>query len=264
MKLHAIKHDLKTTLWCGPAALAAITGKPTSEIVAHAKRISGRRHIKGMSNWLLIKTAAALGVKLESKYFSDAIERKYGTKPTLARWCRENKALFANQPVIVNITGHYVTICGRTLIDNNHGVKPVSIKRAKFRRCRVHCAFVPVPLAAVAVPSVIDSEKAITKLFGPVPPAAPAPVRPVSVTEPSDRTVARRLARQFGMDIEMEDFSEHLQFQQPKMLWPAPEMQTPELDPHDGDHFVGDWRTCAERAREYARLSVNLSCLSEQ
>lgn len=242
-KLHPIKHDLKTTLWCGPAALAAITGRPTSEVVAAAKKISGKRRIKGMSNWLLKKTADALGFHLEAKYPNDATYLKYLHKPTLARWARENKALFADKPVIVNVTGHYVTVHGRSLIDNQTK-KVVSLKRAPHRRCRVHVAFVASPIAPVF------QQLAIAK-------SAESMI--VKVAEDSHRTEARRLARQFGIEIEYFDCG-----QEPRFVYAPVTLDDEALDPFYGEHVVADWKEALERVKTYAQLSTTLPCVMEQ
>lgn len=244
MKLHPIKHDLKTTLWCGPAALAAITGKPTSEVMATAKRVMNRRTVKGMSNLYLSRVARALGVELETKYLSPGL--------TLARWCKTHKHLFADKPVIVNVTGHYVTVCGRTFVDN-HVERAVPLKRAPHRRCRVQVVFVASPITPAApFPFPDNSGPELAKYVKPFSPV------------PSERTEARRIARRFDIEIQMEEFSEPGEFQQPRFVYAPELLDSEELDPHAGDHVVNDWKEALDRVKQYARLATVIPCFAEQ
>jgi hypothetical protein len=149
-KLHPIKHDLPGTLWCGPAALSAVTGEPTSRIHDIIKKIRGdNKPVKGVRNSELVKTAFVLGYALEPMF--DYLE-EWGKlpycgrpplsrfKPTLARFVRLNRKELARFPMIVNVTGHYVVVSGRTFLDNNVGAA-VPLKKAPRRRCRVKKAF---------------------------------------------------------------------------------------------------------------------------
>ena len=150
-KLHPIKHDLKTVLWCGPAALATISGQPTSvvreAIRQHVRERNGKPAvIKGL-NWTpLIAAARTLGYELKFRSIP-------GKRPTLAQWLRQNREHYRDTPYIVNVTGHYVTVCGRSFIDNKTG-KTVPLSQAPGRRCRVVAYFrVEKSAAPVALPS---------------------------------------------------------------------------------------------------------------
>jgi hypothetical protein len=146
-KLHPIKHDLPGTLWCGPAALSAVTGEPTSRIHDIIKKIRGNnRPVKGVTNSELVKTAFVLGYTLEPihDYFEEWRKAPCGScpiqfKPTLARFVRQRRKEL-HDPVVINVTGHYVVVHGRTFVDNNVA-GPVPLKKAPRRRCRVKKAF---------------------------------------------------------------------------------------------------------------------------
>jgi hypothetical protein len=60
-KLRAVKNDVTTKLWCGPAAISAVTGEPVSKIMGIMRDLSGRRTIKGVGYGLLQRTLAQLG-----------------------------------------------------------------------------------------------------------------------------------------------------------------------------------------------------------
>lgn len=143
-KLHPINHDIKTTLWCGPAALATITGKPVSECmqaIRDSRSYNHNKPIKGVGCRLLEKAAKRLGYRFESlpHPWSDG-------EITMAKWTRENKSKFADAPVLLIVTGHYVTVAGNSFNDN-HTRTPVRLKRAPHRRKRVKAAWRVVPAA---------------------------------------------------------------------------------------------------------------------
>jgi len=94
----------------------------------------------------LIKTAAALGYRLEPVYdFFEALKAHpcgdpWPKRPTLAGFTRTHKNSFKDVPVIVNVTRHYVVVRGRKFVDNNVK-RPVPLKKAPGRRCRVRVAW---------------------------------------------------------------------------------------------------------------------------
>lgn len=162
-KLHPIKHDLKSTLWCGPAALSIVTGAATSEIHRLISWRSGKPRVKGISNHQLCMAARDLGYQLVPIY--DAKEDpkcfelapstcapgtmikwpKKNSFPTLARFLRENKAAIRSAPVIVNVTRHYIVVHGRSFVDNQNRT-PLPLKKAPGRRRRVWRAWKVVAL----------------------------------------------------------------------------------------------------------------------
>jgi hypothetical protein len=136
--LYEINHDRRSTLWCGPAAIAAVTGKPTSEIHAKISEVGGRQNIKGVYNRELLNTLQALGAPAEEVW--SLRWSTHSKPPTLAAWLRENRSLYADRPVIVQVTRHYVTVFGKRLIDNTTG-GTVALGSAPHRRARVKRAW---------------------------------------------------------------------------------------------------------------------------
>jgi hypothetical protein len=159
MKLHKIKHDLKSTLWCGPAALSAVTGEPTSRIHGIIKGLRGNdKPIIGVRNSELVKAARILGFELEPIFDAFAEWRAMPAcglpliYPTLAKFVRVNRDALKD-PVIINVTGHYVTVHRRTFVDNNVNPEGVRLKTAPHRRCRVKRAWRVVPKLTLTEPS---------------------------------------------------------------------------------------------------------------
>ena len=165
MKLHPIRHDLKTILWCGPAALSVTTGQPTSVIHKLIMARTGRPRVKGVSNVALKRVALDLGYQLIPVFDAQQDPRYYemlpstcnpGTMvkwpknpPTLAKFLREHREAVRQAPVIINVTRHYVVVHGRTFVDNQNRT-PLPVKKAPGRRRRVLRAWKVVPLDKTA------------------------------------------------------------------------------------------------------------------
>lgn len=131
-KLHPILNDTRGHVWCGPGAIAAITGKPLSQVKEAIYGVRGKRSpIMGMSEIEVAHTLRALGLR-------PAPARKYSKdeRPTLARWLRERYKFQMGKTYLVNITDHFVVIRGRKFIDNQT-LEPVFIRSAPKRRARV-------------------------------------------------------------------------------------------------------------------------------
>lgn len=251
MKLHAINKDIKTTLWCGPAALAAITGKPVSHIMQTIKNCTGMRRVQGMWESQLRKVALRYGISLETILQERDFYPAYNggvmkAKPTLAKWLRENKSVYAEHPVILTVGHHFVTVHGRRLIDN-HTMKPVSLKSAPHRRARVRHVMVAKP--AVAVPVAAPAAAEIKPYVNCV---------PVRLTVQEHRAL-NTIAALHGVHVERHEFNPG-----ERWVFPPSGLESEELDPHYGDHLAYDLKETLCRARQYARLNATVSCLMEQ
>lgn len=162
-KLQPVKNDISTILWCGPAAISAVTGEPVSKIVAMAKQLSGKRCIKGISTGLLQRTMTMLGWEASTIHRFDRRKESSGhavvtqlrsgstitvipgafdkyvevkDRPTLARYLREHREDFQEHACIVETTGHYVAVYGRRFCDN-FTKEPVFLRKSPHRRARV-------------------------------------------------------------------------------------------------------------------------------
>lgn len=224
--LKPIVHDRATTLWCGPAVLAAISGQPTSAIHRVLQGVTGRATIKGVCNQELCKAALKLGHQLIALPPNDVISLRYATYPTLARWTRQNAALLAQHTVIIQVTGHYVAVSGRTFVDS-HTKVPVSLKRAPHRRCRVQSVYLvrKVEGAVVEIP-------------------APAPRR-VDASR-KERTEAKALAALHGIPIEPYENGVG-EF----WVYPPPGLDSEAKDRNYSDHLAFDWSDVLERVKGY-------------
>lgn len=239
MKLHAIQHDLKTTLWCGPAALSAVTGKSTSHVHEAIRQSMNPayRHkpIKGVSNTILVRAAELLGCEVIAHFsFVNELRLNYGRigfnpkPPTLAKFCRDHRELLRSEILIINITGHYVTVSGRSFIDNHTG-KVVLLSSAPFRRARVQAAW------------IIRPGMKLDKVAPPMPkPADP---------HAKARRESQALAKQYGILLEQHNPGEY-------WVYPPDGLETEKLDPYYNEHLAYDgWSDVHKRVTTYVKLA---------
>lgn len=197
--LYKINHDNKSKLWCGPAAIAAITGYSTSEITRTARSISGRPQITGMSRGLLQQVMERLGYQ--------QVRELHPCKMTLAAFSRAHSADFASHPMTVGVTNHWIVLAGRRFVDN-FTRDPVWLTDAPHRRATVKwaCSWRKVSEARVAPP--------------------PAP-RPGASQSASDMRKARRMAGKAGLRIERDGDG----------YWVLGPLDDSPSDPLLGNHF---------------------------
>lgn len=197
--LYQINHDAKRKLWCGPAAIALVTGRPTSEIYAHADADAGRT-VQGMYNSELTRTLRRLGYRVT------LIWQVFGNgRMNLRQWAIANGRLAAGRPAILQVGNHYGVVIGRRYVDNQTR-DPIALRDSDYLRSFVHCAWVVERVTGAAV----------------LPPAASK--APAS----SDGAKARRLAKKHGIVIEKNN----------KDSWWVTCPAWGGEDPHEGNQFA--------------------------
>lgn len=142
--IYKIQHTNKSKLWCGPAAVAAITGHTTDEIHRVMRQVSGRTRIAGVDTSTLMGAMSKLGYRLTKQVSGDSL--------SLAQWLSQNRALYAKMPFIVRLTSHYVVVCGRRFVDS-HTKTPVALTDAPFRRARVQRAWTFEKVSTPQIPA---------------------------------------------------------------------------------------------------------------
>jgi hypothetical protein len=114
------------------------------------KKHTGERKVSGVRAHVLAKVARELGFHLcvVFDWFDQQVKLGHSTplKPTLAKFTRDFRASLREFPVIVNVTGHYVVVHGRTFVDNQVR-RPVRLSKAPGRRRRVKKAWKVIPLS---------------------------------------------------------------------------------------------------------------------
>lgn len=134
-KLSIPKQRDKGRWYCGPFAIAAITGESFTEVRAVANRVVKRpdnKGITGMSEWRLCKTLQELGfwTKLNFKWLDNPGAKKIVFK----EWLKKERD---NSFYLVVLTGHFVVVKGDQFIDN-HSKHPVHVNFAPWQRKQVY------------------------------------------------------------------------------------------------------------------------------
>lgn len=142
-KLRDVVNDTKSRPFCGPTAVAAITGAPIS-VVRDAFRLAryGRK-------WLSMPRSPAIKGTWPSEV--TAVLSMFGYignwapvsgRPTLARWLDERKGVTRTNPCIMEVTGHVVATSGWQFCDTSSSGVVVEATEALGRRARVRAVFV--------------------------------------------------------------------------------------------------------------------------
>jgi hypothetical protein len=150
-------------LWCGPFALAVVTGLPYDTCREKLRAVEQRRlnaqakarglkpgywkaRIKGVSDHLLATTAERLGVKVAWHN----IRHGRTSGPTLITFTRDHTV--KDRVYLVVAGWHYVTICNGILYHAHHDPLPVE-DAPKYRKARVArwAEVKPLPAAIKAI-----------------------------------------------------------------------------------------------------------------
>ncbi len=220
--LYKIKHTNKSKMWCGPAAIAAVTGYDTATITKLLRSVSGRASVRGVYCSDLLAALKILG------YAATEIGRAPSfrwERSTLLQWRKRHRAAAKASPVIVNVTGHYVTLFGDMLVDN-HTKTPVRFSKAPHRRKRVKQAWA---IRKVGNSTWID--KAI-----------------LPTSEKAAKRMALRLAKQNDIEIDAPELGDD------GVIWVyGPDCLNDEEhdDPVYSEHYCDTWAEALERVNAY-------------
>ncbi len=213
--------------YCGPAAVASITGVTTDEAAALFREITERAQCRWVFDHETRAVLAALGfrmVKVDAYKKADA--------PTLCRWLDKRERHDA--VYLVSVTKHYVTVCGNQFADSS-------------RRQICDREHIPHPRAKTRQAWLIEKVKPEGDLVERVTKRSA-----VRATERSKMAKARRLAKQHTIEIEScrkAYGSEWTGYN----VWPADAIGD-DRDPYSGDHFAHDADEVLERVQRYVEL----------
>lgn len=137
MKLNTLKADgWNKTKWCGPTALAIITGRTLKFCHNKLARLEWKqpRHLKGVSN------GSMLAALKEMKFLPFRVDAAHGM--TLRKYIEEVQSTEHFRGVmLVNVTRHYVVISKGMVVDN-HRTTPMSVRDHPMWRKRIERAWI--------------------------------------------------------------------------------------------------------------------------
>ena len=117
----------KGATWCGPHALATVTGKTYDEVIEVVRKRIKRKRIKGMFSHEMYYSAKALGVKDMGVFMPSRGKRNLRN---LMDWLKPNRLY------IIFVTGHFVTVNTKdwTVCDNCNDWHPVATSKLGRKR----------------------------------------------------------------------------------------------------------------------------------
>jgi hypothetical protein len=135
-----LKNDTAGRGYCGPTVVACLTGRSLSEVLdviragrCHPTDSLGRKApVRSTYSGELIAAFRTFGWRVVEAH------RFRTNPPTLARWLRSRSPAERAQTFVVEVTGHWVAVSGRKVVDTFTKGKPVWLKDAPDRRKRVH------------------------------------------------------------------------------------------------------------------------------
>lgn len=141
--LHTPIYDVRTQAFCGPTAIAAITGEPVSvirdviRIRLGTKTDGTARPVMGLSNENLLAAMAALGwfVRDTSGDTDNASNRRDIFRLDDFLDMMQMREHEEGTAYIVNVTGHYYAVDGDEICDT-HTQIPIELHRFKRGRNR--------------------------------------------------------------------------------------------------------------------------------
>jgi hypothetical protein len=132
--------DVNRRVYCGPYAIAVLTGVPVTRIEKMLRRrrkgwrddLGRKLPIKSAGNTECIRVLETLGCK---------VERVSDLQPTLGAFCRDRE--FVSLTYLVNVTDHYVVVHKGTYCDSGtRGVPKPIADAGSCARWKVHKAWV--------------------------------------------------------------------------------------------------------------------------
>jgi hypothetical protein len=127
--------------YCGPNALALLTGQHVDDVTRMLRMVSGRPAIKGTHNRHMLAVLERLGFSALPVPLGAGADTRKGKRtscPTLAKALRTVlKDRQASQRFLVVVGHHYVCIQGRKVWDYRDYPEGEFLGSCKLRRCRV-------------------------------------------------------------------------------------------------------------------------------
>jgi len=137
MKLNTLKAESwNKTKWCGPTALAIITGKTLKYCHNKLARLEWKKphYLQGVSNGSMILALREMGYVV--KCIDDAWSK------TLRQYIEEKQATSHFRGVmLVNVTGHYVVI-SKGMVADNHQWTPRPVREHPMWRKKIKRAWI--------------------------------------------------------------------------------------------------------------------------
>ena len=142
-----LKNDTRGRGYCGPTAVACITGKPLSKVLDTMRAARGRPGpVRGTGPSLVGRSLDALGWSATPIRIHHPSGGGWSVRPTVAAYLRSRTKDLMNVHLLMIVGtfsggGHWIVVKGRKMVDTFTKGEPVFISKAPHRRCRVHAVY---------------------------------------------------------------------------------------------------------------------------
>lgn len=140
--LHQVNKDTEERGYCGPFAVASVTGEPLSKVIAAFKLVQHGPHwtrrkktfkVVGTSSWQLIKVLKHLGYK------ASVAEVTNKEPPTLKKWAETLIGAKGEKTFIVSSNWHWVAVEGGRLCHSGTSGEVIALDKFPNQRMRIVC-----------------------------------------------------------------------------------------------------------------------------
>tara|TARA_X000001382_G_scaffold127638_1_gene115833 strand:+ start:82 stop:642 length:561 start_codon:yes stop_codon:yes gene_type:complete len=142
-----VPQDFHRTRWCGPTALAVLTGRCYKNAYQDMQRLRNRKRIgklslrdaKPVSGVWLRETLDMLDVYgYNADSTPEECQHKMEWEVTFAKWLRETYHMRDKKAwYLVHINGHFCVMKGNKVFDQHTPANGTTLKKYRFRRTRV-------------------------------------------------------------------------------------------------------------------------------
>ena len=172
--LHPVNSPKGRVKWCGPTALAALTGLSYEEAIDLLKAVrvrAGRRNptVKGVQNGDMFLALLRMGYEAERIKVQTVGLTKKGEPQTetFAAFLSRRSGHLRDAPILVNVTRHYLAVKGAWGIESRtEGNAPISVMELGSRRARMEHAWEIVRTRRVDAKAVIAEARAAAERLG--------------------------------------------------------------------------------------------------
>lgn len=226
MKIRKVNRAKKGNRFCGPAVISAVTGMTTDEASRLIRHIAPHRtNVMGTYTWEIRDALAKCSIVM--------VAQSVPGNPTLAQWFKDSvKERSAGRVFLISAGSHWQLVSGRRFVcGKTTDIVPLDHEKVK-RRARVRGVWELVARPEVKIPKEI---------------VTPPPKR-----KEAAETQARRLAKEYEVDLEKERDSDIIAVYPPVDLYP--EIEDEGEDPYDGNHIHYDWHEALRAVKTYVEI----------
>lgn len=132
--------------YCGPGAIATVTGLTSDEAARALREVTGKRSIHGVTSCELEETLEYLGIDYQyyafTEYYDKKLKQVIHRNPTLTQFIKWRDSVgLKNKTFIVDLTSHFIAVEGDYANDNCTKskvlIKDFGMTRTRVKRARL-------------------------------------------------------------------------------------------------------------------------------